>query len=77
MKLDNPRCVPSILGVYAKVAEAVLASEETHLDLCEQRCKKCSESRRPKKQQLDKTTSVAQTVAFYPRCISVEAVEGR
>lgn len=43
----------------AKAAEAVLASEETYLELCEQSCKKCSESRRPKAPLPDKTTYVA------------------
>jgi len=43
----------------AKAAEAVLASEETYLELCEQSCKKCSESRQPKTPQLGKTTYVA------------------
>lgn len=46
-------------GMCAKAADAVLASEETYLDLCEQSCKKCSELRRPKTQQSDKTTYVA------------------
>jgi len=30
-----------------KAAEAVLASEEKYLELCEQSCMKCGESRRP------------------------------
>lgn len=32
-----------------KAAEAVLGSEEGYLTLCAQSCKKCSESRRPKR----------------------------
>jgi hypothetical protein len=32
-----------------KAAESVLTSEERYLELCEQSCKKCSESRRPRK----------------------------
>jgi len=31
----------------SKAAEAVLTSEEKYLELCEQSCKKCGESRRP------------------------------
>ena len=31
----------------SKAAEAVLTSEEKYLELCEQSCMKCSESRRP------------------------------
>ncbi|MDH5438761.1 MAG: hypothetical protein OEX76_07670 [Candidatus Bathyarchaeota archaeon] len=33
----------------SKAAESVLTSEERYLELCEQSCKKCSESRRPRK----------------------------
>ncbi|MDH5391248.1 MAG: hypothetical protein OEX10_08875 [Candidatus Bathyarchaeota archaeon] len=33
----------------SKAAESVLKSEERYLELCEQSCKKCSESRRPRK----------------------------
>lgn len=39
-----------------KAAEAVLKSEERYLELCEQSCKKCSESRRPRKPSRDETT---------------------
>jgi hypothetical protein len=35
----------------SKAAEAVLTSEEKYLELCEQSCGKCSESRRPKRPQ--------------------------
>jgi len=31
----------------AKAAEAVVASEEKYLDLCQQSCMKCGESRKP------------------------------
>ncbi len=33
----------------SKAAEAVLTSEEKYLELCEQSCGKCSESRQPKR----------------------------
>ena len=33
----------------AKAAEVVVGSEETYLELCEQSCKKCGESRLPQK----------------------------
>ncbi len=39
----------------SKAAEAVLTSEERYLELCEQSCKKCSESRRPRKPQRAET----------------------
>jgi hypothetical protein len=39
-----------------KASEAVLKSEERYLELCEQSCKKCSESRRPKKPSRGETT---------------------
>jgi len=35
----------------SKAAEAVLTSEERYLELCEQSCKKCSESRQPREPQ--------------------------
>lgn len=40
----------------SKAAEAVLTSEEKYLELCEQSCKKCSESRRPRKPGRGETT---------------------
>lgn len=40
----------------SKAAEAVLTSEERYLELCEQSCKKCSESRRPRKPRRTETT---------------------
>jgi len=40
----------------SKAAEAVLTSEERYLELCEQSCKKCSESRRPRKPGRGETT---------------------
>ena len=43
----------------AKAAEAVLGSEETYLELCEQSLKKCSESRRPRRQPPERTPYVA------------------
>ena len=43
----------------AKAAEAVIESEEEYLKLCEQSCKKCSESRLPKRQMSEKATYVA------------------
>lgn len=39
-----------------KASDAVLTSEERYLDLCEQSCKKCSESRRPRKPERMETT---------------------
>ena len=38
-------------ALCSKAAEAVLASEEKYLELCEQSCGKCSESRQPKRPQ--------------------------
>lgn len=46
-------------GMCVKAAEAVLANEKTYLELCEQSCKKCSESRQPRAQQPERTTYVA------------------
>jgi hypothetical protein len=43
----------------AKAAEAVLESEEKYLELCEQSCKKCSESRLPRRQPSERATYVA------------------
>jgi len=43
----------------AKAAEAVLGSEEEYLELCEQSCKKCSESRLPKRLPSDRAVYVA------------------
>lgn len=43
----------------AKAAEAVLESEEKYLALCEQSCKKCSESRIPRRQPSERATYVA------------------
>lgn len=43
----------------AKAAEAVLGSEETYLELCEQSLKKCSESRLPKRRPPERSTYVA------------------
>jgi hypothetical protein len=43
----------------AKAAEAVLESEEKYLELCEQSCKKCSESRVPRRQPSEKAVYVA------------------
>ncbi len=43
----------------AKAAEAVLGSEKTYLELCEQSLKKCSESRRPRRQPPERTPYVA------------------
>ena len=43
----------------AKAAEAVMGSEETYLKLCEQSCKKCSESRRPTRPPPERTVYVA------------------
>lgn len=39
-----------------KAGDAVLTSEERYLDLCEQSCKKCSESRQPRKPERMETT---------------------
>ncbi len=38
-------------ALCSKAAKAVLTSEEKYLELCEQSCGKCSESRRPKRPQ--------------------------
>jgi len=38
-------------ALCSKAAEAVLKSEEKYLELCEQSCGKCSESRLPKRPQ--------------------------
>jgi len=38
-------------ALCSKAAEAVLTSEEKYLELCEQSCGKCSESRLPKRPQ--------------------------
>jgi hypothetical protein len=43
----------------AKAAETVMESEETYLKLCEQSCKKCSESRRPGRPPPERTVYVA------------------
>ncbi len=43
----------------AKAAEAVMKSEETYLKLCEQSCKKCGESRRPRRPRPERTVYVA------------------
>jgi hypothetical protein len=43
----------------AKAAEAVLESEEKYLELCEQSCKKCSESRLPQKRPPERAIYVA------------------
>jgi len=43
----------------AKAAEVVIISEEKYLALCEQSCKKCIDSIRPKGQPLEKTVYVA------------------
>ncbi|NIR87041.1 hypothetical protein GWO13_05490 [Candidatus Bathyarchaeota archaeon] len=40
----------------SKAAEAALTSEEKYLELCGQSCKKCSESRRPRKPSRMETT---------------------
>jgi len=42
-----------------KAAEAVLMSEEKYLDLCQQSCMKCGESRRPPQAQRKPTNYVA------------------
>ncbi len=43
----------------AKAAEAVMESEETYLSLCEQSCKKCGESKRPRRPVPKRTIYVA------------------
>jgi hypothetical protein len=43
----------------AKATEAVIESEKTYLELCEQSLKKCTESRQPKGQPPERTTYVA------------------
>lgn len=42
-----------------KAAEAVMESEEKYLELCEQSCKKCSESRLPRRQPSERAVYVA------------------
>jgi hypothetical protein len=51
-------CV-GVAELCAKAAEAVLGSEETYLELCEQSLKKCSESRQSKKKLPERATYVA------------------
>jgi hypothetical protein len=43
----------------ARAAKAVLGSEETYLELCEQSLKKCNESRRPRRQPPERAAYVA------------------
>jgi len=43
----------------AKAAKVVLESEEKYLDLCEQSCKKCSESKLPRKPSSERVVYVA------------------
>ena len=43
----------------AKAAETVLESEEKYLKLCEQSCKKCSESRLPRRRPPERAVYVA------------------
>jgi len=43
----------------AKAAEVVLESEEKYLALCKQSCKKCIESKLPKKQPLEREVYIA------------------
>jgi hypothetical protein len=43
----------------AKAAEAVVESEKTYLELCEQSQRKCSESRQPKKRSPERATYVS------------------
>jgi hypothetical protein len=45
--------------LYAKAAEVVIESEEKYLAFCEQSCRKCSESKMPKKQPLGTAGYVA------------------
>jgi hypothetical protein len=42
-----------------KATAVLIESEEKYLKLCEQSCKKCSESRLPKRQSSEKATYVA------------------
>lgn len=42
-----------------KAAEAVMESEEKYLELCEQSCKKCGESRQPRKTVTERRAYVA------------------
>jgi hypothetical protein len=44
-------------GLCNKAAEAVLMSEEKYLDLCQQSCMKCGESRQPAQAQNRKPTN--------------------
>jgi len=43
----------------AKAAETVTESEETYLTLCEESCKRCGESRQPKRPKPERTGYVA------------------
>ena len=42
-----------------KAAEAVMESEERYLELCEQSCKKCGESRQPRTPTTERSVYVA------------------
>lgn len=42
-----------------KAAEAVAESEERYLELCEQSCKKCGESRQPRMPTTERSVYVA------------------
>lgn len=42
-----------------KAAEAVMESEEKYLELCEQSCKKCGESRQPRMSTTERSVYVA------------------
>jgi len=48
-KLCNEAGCEEPSELCSKAAEEVLKSEERYLELCEQSCKKCSESRQPRK----------------------------
>ncbi len=43
----------------AKAAEVIMEDEQAYLELCEQSCKKCSESRRPRRRVPERVTYVA------------------
>jgi hypothetical protein len=58
-KLCKEACCEEASELCAKAAEAVLGSEETYLELCEQSLKKCSELRQPRKKLPERATYVA------------------
>ena len=46
-------------GLCSKAAEAVMESEENYLTLCEESCKRCGESKQPRRPKPERTVYVA------------------